>query len=146
MAVLCVAAWLLLPAEHRDLAPLFGAAAYLVFCRAMRWILVRDHTLGIRQYRIGHFQESIAHFEASHRFFSAHPRIDAYRSLLFGVASRNSYRVIALSNMAYCYGQLGERDRAIQLFEEVLQLSPGHAVAESTLNLMRAPVTPVGSA
>lgn len=146
IAVLCAASWLLLPMGVRGMAILVGGIAYLVFCRMMRWWLVRDHAQGIQAYRAGRFQDAIAHFDASHRYFSAHRRLDAWRSLLFGVASQNSYRIIALGNMAYCYGQLGDGARAVELYERVLQEVPDHAVAKSSLNLLRASGTRTGTA
>jgi tetratricopeptide (TPR) repeat protein len=146
VAVLSVATWLVLPATDLGLAIFVGAIVYLIFCRLMRWSLVRDHTQGMRAYQAGRFQDAIFHFEASHRFFSDHRRLDACRSLLFGVASQNSYRVIALGNMAYCYGQLGDGGKAIELFERVLQEMPEHAVAKSSLNLLRASVPRMGAA
>jgi hypothetical protein len=71
--------------------------------------------------------------------------LDACRSLLFGVASQNSYRVIALGNMAYCHGQLGEGAKAVELYERVVQMSPEHAVAKASLNLLRAAAPPNGA-
>lgn len=138
IASLSAVAWFLLPLERGHHAILIGALVYLVGCRAMRFFLTRDHTRGMLAYRQGQFREAIAGFEASYRFFSAHPRLDALRSILFGVASHHSYRVIALGNMAYCYGQLGEGSKAIELFERVLQEVPDHAVARASLNLLRA--------
>jgi len=82
---------------------LIAALAYLIFCRLMRATFVRDHRSGMRAYHAQKFHEAISHFEASYQFFSAHRRLDTWRSLLFGVASPNPYRVIALCNMAYCY-------------------------------------------
>jgi tetratricopeptide (TPR) repeat protein len=130
----------LLPAADRSQAIFVGAIVYLIWCRLMRWFLVRDHSEGMRAYRAGRFQDAISHFDASYRFFSTHRRLDAYRALLFGVASQNSYRIIALGNMAYCYGQLGDGAKAIELYERVLQEAPEHAVAKSSLNLLRASV------
>jgi hypothetical protein len=42
--------------------------------------------------------------------------------------------------MAYCYGQLGDRAKAIELFERVLHEAPDHTAAQSSLNLLRASV------
>jgi tetratricopeptide (TPR) repeat protein len=131
-------AWVLLPPAHRAQAIFAGVFAYLLFCNLMRRLFVHDHALGMRAYRAGRFDEAIAHFDASHRYFSAHRRLDAWRSLLLGVASSNSYRIIALGNMAYCYGQLGNAAKAIELYEQVLRESPDHAVAKGSLNLLRA--------
>jgi len=118
-----------------------GAIIYLAVCRLLRWTLVRDHTQGMAAYRAGQFRDAISHFEASHRFFCAHPRLDAWRSLVFGVASKNPYRIIALGNMAYCYGQLGDGPKAIELYEQVLREAPDHTLAKASLNLLRAVAT-----
>ncbi len=146
IVALCAIAWFVMPTADRWLTIFAGAFTYLLFCRLMRWLLVREHTLGMRAYRDGRFRDAIHHFDANHRFFSDHCRLDAYRSLLFGVASQNSYRVIALCNMAYCYGQLGDGTKAIELFERVLQECPENAVAQSSLNLLRASVPSAGAA
>ena len=142
IAVLSAVAWPLLPPADRGRAVVVGAVVYLVFCQLMRRWLVRHHARGMAAYRGGRFAEAIAHFEASHRFFAGHRRLDAWRSVLFGVASRNPYRLIALGNMAYCHGQLGQGPRAVELYERVLTEAPDDAVARSSLNLLRASATP----
>lgn len=123
-----------------DLPKIVCAAAliYLIICRSLRAIFVRDHKLGILEYRAGHFEAAITHFEASHRFFAAHRWLDRWRSPLMGVASWNPYRVIALANMAYCHAQLGDGAKAIELFEAVLREVPDHTVAKASLNMLRA--------
>ena len=70
--------------------------------------------------------------------------VDALRGLLLGVGSRNSYRIIALGNMAYCHGQLGDGGRAIELYEQVLREVPDHVLAEASLNMLRAAVPEPG--
>ena len=146
VAALSAGAWFIVPASDGGQAIVAGGALYIVSCRAMRLLLVRDHTRGMQAYRAGRFRDAIAHFDASRRFFSTHPWLDASRSLVFGVASRNPYRVIALGNMAYCHGQLGEGIEAVALYERVLQEAPGHAVARASLNLLRASVPHSGAA
>jgi len=115
-----------------------AALAYLVLYRVLRATLTRDHTRGIESYKAGRFEEAIQHFEASRQFFCRHRRLDAWRSFIFGVASQNPYRVIALGNMAYCYGQLGDANRAIELYEQVLRESPDNTLAKASLQLLRA--------
>lgn len=115
-----------------------AALVYLVFCRAMRLRFVREHRKGMRAYHSRRFQDAISHFEASYRFFSVHRRLDTWRSLLFGVASPNSYRVIALCNMAYCWSQVGDGQRAVALYEQALQEAPGCMLASASLNMLRS--------
>ena len=116
----------------------FGALGYLIFCRVMRARFAQNHKSGMRAYHAQKFQDAISHFEASYRFFSTHPRLDAWRSLLFGVASPNPYRVIALCNMAYCYTQTGEGLRAIKLYEQALHEEPDCALAKASLNMVHS--------
>jgi tetratricopeptide (TPR) repeat protein len=115
---------------------------YLVICRSLRRLLVHDHALGMAAYRAGDFQEAIEYFQASRDFFSSHRRLDAWRAFIFGVACRNPYRVIALGNMAYCYGQLGERAKAIALCEEALREQPDYTLVRHLLNLLQAGAAP----
>src|SRR5438552_17429496 len=114
-------------------ASFIAALAYLVFCRVMRSWLTRDHILGMKAYQAQHFDEAILHFDNSYRFFSAHRKVDAWRSMLFGVASWNPYRTIALLNKAYCCGQTQRGQEAIELYERVLNEGPDWKSAEASL-------------
>ena len=119
-------------------ASFIAALGYLIFCRVMRSVLTRDHILGMRAYQAQHFDDAILHFDNSYRFFSAHRKLDAWRSLLFGVASRNSYRIIALCNKAYCYGQTAHGPEAMMLYEQVLNEDPKCMLAQTSLTMLRA--------
>lgn len=119
----------------------FAALSYLIICRILRATLTRDHIAGMAAYRAQLFDEAISHFQASYRFFSAHRRLDSFRSLLLGVASYNSYRVIALCNMAYCYTQIGQGHEAIKLYEQALIEAPDCMLAKASLNMLRSAST-----
>jgi tetratricopeptide (TPR) repeat protein len=138
IALLAVLAYLVRPSLGVPLDILIAAFAYLIFCRIMRAKFVRDHKNGMRAYHAQKFQDAISHFEASYRFFSTHRRLDAWRSLLFGVASPNPFRVIALCNMAYCHTQAGEGQQAIKLYEQALHEKPDCALAKASLNMLRS--------
>src|SRR5438552_5900793 len=114
-------------------ASALAALVYLIFCRLMRSWLTRDHILGMKAYHAQHFDEAILHFDNSYRFFSAHRKVDAWRSMLFGVASWNPYRTIALLNKAYCCGQTQRGQEAIELYERVLNEGPDWKSAEASL-------------
>jgi tetratricopeptide (TPR) repeat protein len=115
-----------------------AALVYLVFCRGLRALFARDHKNGMRAYYDQRFQDAISHFDASYRFFAAHRWLDTWRSLIFAVASANPYRVIALCNMAYCYSQTGEGQRAIRLYEQALHEEPNCTLAKASLNMLRS--------
>jgi hypothetical protein len=115
-----------------------AALVYLIFCRIMRARFARDHKSGMRAYHALKFYEAIAHFDASYRFFSRHRWLDTWRSLMFGVASPNSYRVLALCNMAYCYSQAGDGQQSIKLYEQALHEEPECVLARASLNMLHS--------
>ncbi len=138
IALIAVVVRIVLPNQDIPLDIFISALIYLLFCRAMRARFARDHKNGMRAYRAQKFEDAISHFEASYRFFSTHRRLDKWRSLLFGVAGPNPYRVLALCNMAYCYSQVGKGQQAIKLYEEALHEQPDCAVATASLNMLRS--------
>jgi tetratricopeptide (TPR) repeat protein len=138
IGVLALLAHAAFPSARISSAILGAALVYLVFCRISRAVFLRDHQLGIGDYRAGRFADALKHFEASRAFFVQHPRLDSFRSLLFGVAGPNPFRIVALCNMAYCHSQLGEGDRAISLYEQALSESPDCALARASLNMLRS--------
>src|SRR4051812_11638021 len=95
IAVLAITVRVAFPNLEVPVDIFIGALLYLIFCRVMRARFARDHKSGMRAYHAQKFQDAISHFEASYRFFSTHRWLDTWRSLLFGVASPNPYRVIA---------------------------------------------------
>lgn len=119
-------------------AVFFAALAYLILCRVLRAVFTRDHIAGMAAYRAQRFDDAIVHFGASYEFFSTHRWLDSCRAWLFGVASANPYRIIALCNMAFCYGQIGQGFRAIELFEKALAQAPDCTLARTSLNMLRS--------
>ncbi len=138
IALLAIIAGLTFPALTVSQMTVVAAVIYLIICRSLRGLLVRDHRRGMKAYRAGRFHEAISHFQASQKFFSAHRQLDAWRSFIFAIASYNPYRVIALGNMASCYAQLGDRAKAIELYEQVLSEVPDHTLAKTSLNVLKS--------
>src|SRR5438093_7434176 len=118
IVVLTLFVHLLFPWTQLSTAIFAAALTYLIICRISRAFVLREHYAGMAACRAERFREAISHFEASYNFFSQHPRLDSWRSLLFGVAGANRLSIVALCNMAFCYSQLGEGSRAIKLYEQ----------------------------
>ena len=146
IATLALIGWLSVPAATIPLAIVVGAVLYGLCSRLLRRWLVHDHTQGMAAYRAQRFEEAIRHFEKSYAFFSAHRQLDAWRSLILGVASRNPYRIIALGNQAWCHAQLGNGGKAMELFEQVLREAPDHMGARTEINMLRAGAAVTASA
>jgi hypothetical protein len=116
---------------------LISAAAYMAGCRLLRARVAREHIRGMKAYKAGSFEEASRAFEASHSFWSSHRTLDAWRSV-FGIANYNPYRVMALLNGAFCYAQLGQPERAVLLYRQVLIEYPGNTFALTSLRMLGA--------
>jgi tetratricopeptide (TPR) repeat protein len=138
IVILAIATHFCFPALLVNQYVLVAAAIYLILCYSLRAIFVREHRRGINAYRAGRFADAITHFQASYEYFLVHRWLDTWRSFFFSVASRNSYKVISMGNMAYCHAQLGNREKSIELYEQVLREAPDHPVARATLNILKA--------
>lgn len=137
VAALTVIVGLFFPALEVPARVLIAAAAYVIGCRVLRAIVAADHVRGMKAYRAGRFEEAERAFERSHAFWSSHRTLDACRSV-FGIASYDPYRVIALLNRAFCYAQRQQPERAIALYEQVLAEAPGNALALTSLRMLGA--------
>lgn len=115
-----------------------AAILYWAFCLLMRASVAKDQKRGIAAYRQEKFEEALGHFMKSYDLFTKHPWLDKYRFFLLGTSSVNPYRTISLCNMAFCEGQLGHGNRAIELYEEALKLTPDCAIAQVALRMLRA--------
>jgi hypothetical protein len=136
-----LAAWLLhnfIPTLGWPEDLLFGALAYLLACRIMRALYARHHAEGIRAYQVRKFEIAVEHNLASYEFFDRHQLLDRLRHLVFGTASRNPYRTIALCNAGYCEVMRGNRDAATKYFVRALALTPGCRTAEMALAMLRS--------
>ncbi|HEY1603686.1 MAG TPA: tetratricopeptide repeat protein [Pirellulales bacterium] len=126
--------------KDRDpsLGVMIGAACCLVYYRFMRRLLVNDHRRGIVLVRQQQFADAVPCFEASYEFMRRHPWADRWRCLLVGSASATSYREMALCNIAFCYSQMGEGDKALACYERAIGEFPDCAVATAALKMMRS--------
>lgn len=121
---------------------LVAATSYWVFCFLMRRIFAREHKRGMKAYRASRFEDALEHYTKSYESFSKHPWLDRYRFILLGTASPNPYTTVSLCNMAFCETQLGHGERAIELYEQALKLTPGCTPAEVALRMLRSTQKP----
>ncbi len=75
-------------------------------------------------------------FEASLELFKRFPWVDKYR-YFFGSGSAWSYREMGLNNVAFAHSQIGERERAIQLYHDLLEEFPDSGLAKAALKMMQ---------
>jgi hypothetical protein len=117
-------------------AVLWGAAAYLAYSIGSRALFTRAHRAGIRLVKQRRFEEAIPKFQESFDFFERHPWIDRFRSFVLMSPSAASYREMALANIAFCYGQIGNGEACRGYYRECLARFPGSGLASAALRML----------
>ena len=121
-----------------DEAVLLGTFVFLVIFFSLRFLVAREHRRGIALFKKKRYSEAIPHFEGSYKFFTAHKLIDQFRFLTMLSSSRISYREMALLNIAFCYGQAGNRDESRKYYQKTLTEFPDSEIAEASLKLIES--------
>ena len=112
-----------------------GLAIYLVYSQTVRWLVGQNIIRGYFLLKKGAYPEAIEAYEKGYEFFTRHPWLDEYRYLLLLRPSAYSYREVALCNVAFAYGQMGEGNKAIEGYRRVLSEFPDCPLAKSSLRL-----------
>ncbi len=115
---------------------LWGCAIYLIYSFGSRFLLTRAQRQGMRLTRSGKYQEAIAAFEKSYQFFRRFDWIDRYRFVTLMNPSAMSYREMALINIAYCYVQLGNKEKAREYYQKTLEDFPQSQLAKNYLTIL----------
>lgn len=117
---------------------LIGAAIYLAISFSLRFGIARQHRLGMIKVKAGNYKDAIPLFEKSYQFFTHNEWIDRYRYITLLSSSRISYREMALNNIAFSYGQIGNGEQSIYYYKKTLSEFPESALAKTALNLIEA--------
>jgi tetratricopeptide (TPR) repeat protein len=117
---------------------LMGAGSYLVISFIVRRFIPIYHRNGMRYFRARDYEKARKQFEKSYVFFKEHEWIDKYRFIVLLSSSRVSYREMALINIAFCYGQLGNGKMSKEYYEKTLMEFPESQMAVSALKMYDA--------
>lgn len=136
MAAVIAAAWFV----TRSFVPAVwaGGGVYLAYSVASKLLIARAHRRGIRLFKRQKYAEAIPRFEESYEFFSRHPQVDRYRSITMMSCSAASYGEMALINIAFCYGQLGQGAKAKEYYQRALAEFPDSGMAIAALKMFEA--------
>ena len=115
-----------------------GAISYLVLSMGLRVLIPRSHRMGIRMVKAGSFENAIPFFEISYNFFEKNLWLDKYRFITMLSSAKTAYQEMALTNIAFCYGQLGDAEKAKEYYEKTLAEFPDNGQAIAALNLLNA--------
>lgn len=115
---------------------LYGAISYLAVSFSLRWIIPIDHRRGISHVRKQEFEAAIPHFQKSYDFFKEKEWIDKNRYLTLLSSSKMSYREMALINLAFCYGQVGNGTKSLETYHQTLNEFPDCIMAQQAIKLL----------
>ncbi len=115
---------------------IMGALTYISASVLLRKTVALHHRKGMAHFRREEFVPALDRFQQSYDFFSHNRWVDDWRYVTLMSSSRVSYREMALLNMAYCYGQLGEGDKARGFYERTLMEFPDSGMAKAAINML----------
>ena len=118
--------------------PFAGTVFWLLFVFLLRRCFSGAFRRGIRLVKKGEFAAAVPEFRKTYDDMSARPWIDRHRWLFLSSASEWTYRELALTNMAFCYGQMGEGTRMREYYERTLAEFPGNTLAVMSLKMLDA--------
>lgn len=117
---------------------LFGAITYLMISQLLRRIIAREHRKGMVKVKLEDYERAIPHFKNSYEFFKENEWIDKYRFLTLLSSGKMSYKEMALNNIAFCYGQVGNGKLSKEYYEKTLNEFPESGIAKAGLRLLNS--------
>ena len=117
---------------------IYGALTYLVLSYGLKNFIPLNHRVGMRLVHKREFQNAIPYFEKSYDFFVKYAWLDKYRYLTLLSSSKMCYREMALTNIAFCYSQIEEGDKAIEYYSRTIAEYPDNEMAKAALNLIHS--------
>lgn len=115
-----------------------GAATYIFISYSLRTQIPKKHRAGMKLVKLEDFEKAIPYFERSYAFFKKYSWVDKYRFITFLSSSGMTYKEMALANIAFCYGQLGNGEQAKEYYKRVLQEYPENGLAKAGLRLLNS--------
>jgi len=119
-----------------------GALAYFGMLMVLRRTFARYHREGISHFKAEEFDRALEMFKQSYDFFNQHRWVDDWRYITLLSSSRISYREMALLNIAYCYGQLGEGAKSREYYQKTLVEFPDSAIAKAAITMLDSAISP----
>ena len=115
---------------------LYGAITYLTISMSLRYFVPKSHREGLKLTKENKFENAIPKFENSYKFFTENNWIDKYRFITLLSSSKMNYKEMALCNIAFCYGQIGNGQKAIEYYKKTLAEFPENGLAKAGLKML----------
>lgn len=113
-----------------------GLVLYMLLLLLLRYLVPRNHRKGMRLVRKEEYGRAVGEFEKSYGFFTKYAWIDKYRYIVLLSRSSMCYKEMALLNIAFCYTQCGDGDKAREYYAETLRQFPGNEMAKTALRML----------
>lgn len=117
---------------------LYGVLSYLGLSFLLRNVIAKDHRDGIRLIKQNNFTDAIPKFERSVDFFTKNKWVDKYRFLTLLSSSRMTYKEMGLCNIAFCYSQTNNGQKAKEYYEQTLKEFPENGLAIAGLRMINS--------
>jgi tetratricopeptide (TPR) repeat protein len=117
---------------------IFGIAPVFIYSISVRQLVPHHHRKGMSFFKKALWYEALKEFEASYEFFSNNGWIDHYRSVILMSCTRMSYREMALLNQVFCHTQIGNGEKAKDIYKVTLEQFPDSQIAQAALNFFSA--------
>lgn len=111
-----------------------GVVLFSLLFILLQQLIPSSHNKGMKAIKQNDFKTAIEYFKQSAEFFTKNKWIDKYRAVTLLSASKMCYREMALCNMAFCYGQTMQAEKAKALYKEILDEYPDNGIAYYALN------------
>ena len=117
---------------------IFGALTYSLLAFGLRNLIAKEHRQGMRLVKQQKFGEALPYFEKSVKYFSKNNWVDKYRFLTLLSSSKMTYKEMGLCNIAFCYSQTGNGQKAKEYYEQALNEFPENGLALAGLNMLKS--------
>ena len=117
---------------------IFGALTYSLLALGLRNLIAKNHRQGMRLVKQQKFVDALPYFEKSVDYFAKNNCVDKYRYLTLLSSSKMTYKEMGLCNIAFCYSQTGNGQKAKEYYEQALREFPENGLAIAALNMLKS--------
>ena len=111
---------------------MWGAFGQILLWYLIRGFVAKNHKHGMDLVKQDKYAEAIPYFFDSYKIFTKYSWIDKYRYFLIST-SKMSFREMDLNNIAFCYGQIGDKENSIKYYKQTLDEFPDSGLAKAAL-------------
>jgi tetratricopeptide (TPR) repeat protein len=126
--------------DYLGIHGVFANIIYGAMGQIILWIIIRNTYAKFHKQRMDlakqeKYADAIPLFADSYEMLLKYSWVDKYRHFL-GSSSKITYKEMDLNNIAFCYGQIGEKEKSIEYYRRGLTEYPDSSIAKAALNMI----------